>query len=77
MHKRHRGLDAVEDVAADYIEQQVGRHDWKNNWRVLKQKYNMVERIAEWLESYQYAQTAEAVVKHLDDMAKGVAGSWR
>lgn len=39
----------VEDLALTFVEEELGRYDWRNNWQRAKQAGNLRQRIIDWL----------------------------
>lgn len=66
----------VEDVAANFIEDEVGRHDWVRNWEAFKDKNDPVHRIEQWARGYAMRVDPNDVVSTIDQMAK-IGGAWR
>ena len=74
---RSRQVLETEDIAADFIENEVGRHDWANNWPRYKAKGDLRKRIARWLINAGYDSTPEAVEQAIDRMLLTQPGRWR
>lgn len=73
-----RSVLEAEDAASDFIEQELGRHDWMNNWPTWKQKHpDYRTKLGEWLQRAGYATSSEAVEKAIDDMILRTPGRWR
>ena len=69
--------DAVEDVAADFIEHEVGRLDWRNNWPKYKEKHpDYLQRIQAWTERIRLRCDPQAVVDHLNRLVVLQVGRW-
>lgn len=51
-------VPSLEDTAMEFIETEVGRHDWQANWKQLKASHDMVEHVRAWLSNLQ--------LQHLD-----------
>lgn len=66
------------DEALDFVEEEVGRFDWENNWRLLKQHHNMAERVQNWLDRYGISGDADGIVKYIDQLTLNRSGKrWR
>lgn len=66
-------LDADEDIAeiaADFIENEVGRLDWVNNWRVIKAREDVLAKVQSYLATYGLTVDAQEVINTVDRMAK-------
>lgn len=73
-------LDADEDVgdiAADFIENEVGRFDWRNNLNVIKSRGNLLQMVQHYLQTYGLAANPQAVVDRIEQMAIQTPGSWK
>lgn len=73
-------LDADEDVqeiAADFIENEVGRLDWVNNWEVVKSKEDPVAKVQRFLSAYGLTANAAEIVSVIDSMTKENPGRWK
>lgn len=66
----------VESAACNYIEQEVGRFDWKANWTHHRQRPDVAAKIQAWLDHYEYGGTAEEVIRHIDDVMLRAEGRW-
>lgn len=67
----------LENIACDYVENEVGRLDWVNNWNVYKQKHNVVENVSTWLQSLGLNADPDAVIRCIDLMAETRPGKWQ
>ena len=74
--KRTRQSWDTEDLALAYIEEEIGRHDWANNWEKAKARGNVSSRIQEWLEAINVQHEPKEIVAYLDDMVKNRRGTW-
>lgn len=74
---KSRHILEMEDVALDFIENEVGRHDWAKNWDVYRAKPGLRERIAAWLANAGYEAEPEAVEKAIDQLILTRPGRWR
>lgn len=66
----------LDDVAADFVEQEVGQHDWVRNWQQMRAAQDPVERVSSWMQGYQLRLDPAELVQRLDDMA-ALGGAWR
>lgn len=73
--------DDVEDLAADFMEQEVGRFDWKNNWPKVKEKHPTPEalraRVQAWLQHMEIDHDPQGIIDYLDSMVEKRHGFWR
>jgi len=70
-------MDSVEDLACSFVEQEVGRLDWKNNWMQLREQSDVVELIQQWLNRYRIDGNAAEIAQWIDDLAAHSDGRWR
>ncbi len=73
-------LDADEDtaeIAADFIENEIGRHDWANNWSVIKAKENPLARVQAYLTNYGLVADPRKIVAAIDQMVAETPGRWK
>lgn len=75
---RARHVLETEDIASDFIENEVGRHDWASNWPKYKAKQpNLRGRIATWLANAGYSASPEEVEHAIDQLILTRPGRWR
>lgn len=74
--RRTRQQVDVEDLATTFIEEEVGRFDFKNNWEALKQRTNIRERVRLWLEQLNVDNNPDEVIAAIDQMAASRPGRW-
>lgn len=76
---KRRDTDAVADAALEFVEQEVGRHDWKVNWPKFKENQGdgLERRIRSWLRYVQLDVEPTDIVAYLDKMVLEQAGRWR
>lgn len=62
--------DEIESLACEYVEQEVGRFDFANNWRTLKKDPSHLSSIRTWLQRIGESDgLAEMVATKLDEWA--------
>jgi len=67
------------DLAAEYIEGEVGRFDWQHNWPKHKENSgsDLGTKVADWLRHYEVDHDPAAIVNYLDDLlARNPEGKW-
>ena len=69
--------ETVAEIAADFIEDEIGRFDWKNNWEVIKTRENPVKRVQDYLNNYSIVADAEKIVNYIDLMTVENPGRWK
>jgi len=75
---KRRPSHVIDDVAYDFIENEVGRHDWSNNWQKWRrEKPDLKERVQAWLDRYQIDQEPQGLIDFLDSMVQTRVGKWR
>lgn len=67
----------VADIAADFVENEIGRFDWVNNWSVVRGRENVVGLVQAYLTKYGMAADPTAVVAEIDQMAQNNPGRWK
>lgn len=67
----HKSLD-TEDLAAEYIEGEVGRHDWTHNWTQHKSKHgkDLRAKVMAWLKLYEIDHDPDAIISAIDAKVK-------
>lgn len=69
------------DLAVDFMEQEVGRLDWRTNWPKFKERYPtreaLQDRVREWLDRMEIDHEPDGVVRYLDGMLERMTGKWR
>ena len=73
---RRRQETDIEDVAATFVEQEVGRYDWKNNWSVYKNKPALQDRIMAWLRLMDLNTDPSALIAEVDRLSTERLGRW-
>lgn len=66
----------IEDVAATFIEQEVGKYDWKNNWPVYKNKPNLQARVLAWLKMLDIDVCPSELINELDRLHNRSSDRW-
>lgn len=69
--------ESVEDIAADFIENEVGRFDWVNNWNLIRSREDPVAKVQTYLDQYGLVADAQGVVEAIDRMAEVNPGRWK
>ena len=66
-----KSLD-TEELAAEYIEGEVGRHDWSHNWPQHKSKHgnSLREKVQAWLNLYEIDHDPDALIAAIDAKLK-------
>ena len=71
----------TEDLAAEFIEQEVGRVDWQTNWPKFQanqgDEQGLVKRVKRWLDYIGIEYPPEDIITYLDGLAKDRTGLWR
>lgn len=70
-----------DDLAAEFIEQEVGHYDWANNWPVFKARFpdqqSLLEHVRAWLDRMEIDHDPQSVVNYLNAMVTERPGKWR
>lgn len=73
--RTHQSWD-TEDLAWLFIEEEVGRHDWRNNWPKRKESGKAREQIQSWLEAMKIEHDPDEIISYLDQSVKERAGKY-
>jgi len=90
LHSHRRHVPDIEDLAIDYLEEEVGRHHWQKNWPAFKARLGeegVRARIKAWHEGlniydepFTVRRPEEAlsakIAAYLDAMVTGRSGKW-
>jgi hypothetical protein len=66
-----------QELAADFIEQQVGRQRWKENLAAMVQQNNLRPALTRWMQTMNIQAKPELVLAAISDMLKRSTGKWR
>ena len=66
-----------QDLAADFIEQQVGGQRWKENLAAMIQQKNLRPALTRWMQTMNIQAKSELVLVAISDMLKRSPGKWR
>lgn len=69
--------DTLQGLAADYIEDEVGRFDWVRNWETIRRREDPVAKVQAYLDTYDIAADAQEIVDYIDLMAATHPGRWK
>jgi hypothetical protein len=64
----------TEDLALLFMEEEVGRFDWKNNWEIVKQSGEARQRIENWLMTLGIQADSAEIIAFLDNLKQ--TGRW-
>lgn len=74
--KRTKSHSDTEDLALTFMEEEVGRFDWKNNWPKIKEQGLARQKVQAWLEALHVEHDPDEIVAFLDSMVTGRSGRW-
>jgi len=66
----------TEDLALHFVEEEVGRFDWRNNWHTLRVAGTAAQRVTDWLKAIGTAHDPGRIMDYLDRMAETRSGRW-
>lgn len=66
----------TEDLALLFVEEEVGRFDWRNNWPKIRAAGVARQRIEAWLKAFGSDHDPEKIVEYLDHMVHEKSGRW-
>lgn len=69
--------DTVAEIAADFMEDEVGRFDWLTNWQVIRGREDPVAKVQAYLSEYGIAANAQEIVNYIDRMVTENPGRWK
>jgi len=69
--------DDTEDLALTFMETEVGRHDWLNNWATVKASGDIRQKVGDWLKVMEIDHDPDALVDYLDHLAATRTGKWQ
>lgn len=72
---RTKSLD-TEDLALTFMEEEVGRFDWRGNWEKLKSGGTARQRVQDWLSAMQVEHNPDEIVFYLDRLLTERSGKW-
>lgn len=69
----------TQDLALDYIEGEVGRHDWTHNWKQHKTQHGeaLKEKVSQWLNHYEIDHDPQGIIDYIDSTVATKSGKWR
>lgn len=68
--------DDVEDMALSFVEGELGRHDWQNNWKTAKAQGTAMPRLEAWLRVMDSGAASTEVYAYLDKLVDSRSGRW-
>lgn len=75
-HRTRHHLD-TEDLSLLFVEDELGRFDFRNNWKKLKETRDVRLQIAQWLEALNVEANPDSIIEFLDRLSEERAGNWR
>lgn len=75
IRRTRRGWDS-EDLALEFIENEVGRFDWSGNWAKIKESGTARQKIQDWLVALQVEHDPDEIVSYLDKLTAERTGRW-
>jgi hypothetical protein len=69
--------ESLIEIAADFVEDEIGHYDWVNNWRVVKGREDVVAKVAGYLREYSLPGDPQEIVNIIDRMASDNPGRWK
>ncbi|MGV0949067.1 MAG: hypothetical protein ACOYB3_00035 [Azonexus sp.] len=69
---------ALQDIALEYMEGEVGRHDWKRNWQDHKKRHGaaLKTKVAEWLKHFEIDHDPQGLIDYIDGELSMKDGKW-
>lgn len=69
--------ESVAEIAADFIENEVGRLDWINNWSVVREREDPVAMVQLYLDDFDIVADPVKIVEYIDRLARVNPGKWK
>ena len=69
--------ESVEEIAADFVENELGRFDWMRNWAVIKGKEDPVAKVKAYLDYYGLRADPQQIVDEIERLVEKVPGRWK
>jgi len=66
----------TEDLALTFMEEEIGRFDWVNNWPKIKEQGTARQRVQDWLSALQVEHNPDEIVSYLDKLLAERSGKW-
>ena len=66
----------TEDLALLFVEEEVGRFDWRNNWQKIRAAGVALQRIEAWLKAIKSGHDPDKIIEFIDRMARERSGRW-
>jgi len=69
---------ALQDIALEYMEGEVGRHDWKRNWQDHKKRHgeSLREKVAAWMKHFEIDHDPQGLIDYIDGELSLQKGKW-
>jgi hypothetical protein len=69
---------ALQDIALEYMEGEVGRHDWKRNWKDHKARHggSLKEKVQAWLNHFEIDHDPQGLIDYIDSELSIQDGKW-
>ena len=69
---------ALQDIALEYMEGEVGRHDWKRNWADHKKRHgeSLKDKVAAWLRHFEIDHDPQGLIDYIDGELSLQDGKW-
>lgn len=69
---------ALQDIALEYMEGEVGRHDWKRNWQEHKKRHGpaLKEKVGKWLKHFEIDHDPQGLIDYIDGELSLRDGKW-
>lgn len=74
--QRTKSLPDVEDLAYTFMEEEIGRFDWKNNWEKIKGQGTARSKVQNWLDALHVEHNPDEIISFLDGVAQTRSGRW-
>jgi hypothetical protein len=66
----------TEDLSCAFVEEEVGRYDWRNNWLAIRAAGVARERVQRWLQAMKSDHDPDKILACLDQLSRTLSGRW-
>jgi len=66
----------IEDLALLFVEEEVGRFDWRANWQKMRSENTGLLRVKAWLSAIKSNHDPAKIIEFLDRMVQERSGHW-
>ena len=68
---------AIDEIAADFVEEEIGRYDWRANWQSRSKSGDIHAQISQWLGRHGLNADPLSIIQTLDRWARKRPKRWQ